>query len=207
MIELAPSFIVAPGIRRFDAGGWIRFEPDWLPRVEADALFEWLLTNADWGRAALRLFGREVFEPRLSTWFGDRAYTYSGRTLEAAPWPEPVALLRQRVEASTREPFNSVLVNRYRSGRDSMGFHADAEPELGRNPVVASVSLGSTRRFVVQPKAKSRAREAVSYFLPHGSLLVMGGSLQHHYRHAVPKTSKPVGERVNLTFRQVGPKP
>jgi alkylated DNA repair dioxygenase AlkB len=194
-------------VRKFGAGGFIRFIPEWLPREEADALLAWLLASAEWDHAVLQLFGREVHEPRLSTWFADRAYTYSGRTLSERAWPEPVAALRRRIEKAAREPFNSVLVNRYRSGRDSMGFHADAEPELGRNPVVASLSLGAARRFIVQPKAKSRAREAASYVLEHGSLLIMGGDLQHHYRHAVPKTSKAVGERVNLTFRQVGPKP
>lgn len=117
----------------------------------------------------------------------------------AAGWPPTVAEIRARVERTTGAPFNGVLLNRYRDGRDSMGRHADAEPELGRNPLVASLSLGAPRAFVLRHRATGDRRELE---LAHGSLLLMGGTLQHHWTHELPKTSAEAGERINLTFRQ-----
>jgi alkylated DNA repair dioxygenase AlkB len=197
----------APGsaLQALEPDSWIRFLPGWLSASAADDLHQWLLSNVHWSQATLKLFGKCVRDPRLSAWFSDRDYTYSGRTLRATPWPEPLAELRRRVEHGVAHAFNSVLLNRYRDGNDGMGFHADAEPELGRNPVIASVSLGSPRRFVVTPKLPSQTRRSLHYDLGHGSLLVMGGSLQHHYRHALPKRPGQVGERLNLTFRWIQP--
>lgn len=185
----------------------VDYDAHWLTKAEADRIFETLLEETPWRQGSLTLFGRTVLEPRLTAWFGDRDYTYSGRTLRACPWPDTVRLLRDRVMASTGANFNSVLLNRYRDGKDSMGLHSDDEPELGSNPVIASVSLGAARRFLVEPKRprgepkpRSAGRE---WSLEHGSLLVMGGRCQHDFKHGVPKAAAVSGERINLTFRLI----
>lgn len=165
-------------------------------------MFETLRETLAWQQGSVRFFGREVPEPRLTAWFGDRAYTYSGRTLPVTSWPDVLRDLRARVEHAAGQPLNTILLNRYRDGRDSMGFHSDDEPELGPEPVVASVSLGATRRFVLKPKSRT-AGNSVELELEHGSLLVMGGTCQRTFRHAVPKQRHVSGERISLTFRHV----
>lgn len=180
------------------AGADLHFDPTWLPADEADALLDVLRTGLPWENHAVRLFGREHPAPRLSCWIGDAAYRYSGVVRTPQAWTPPLAVLRDRLAIELGEQFNSVLANRYRDGRDAMGWHADDEPELG--PVIASVSLGATRRFLLRARTGD-ARRAVE--LTHGSLLVMAGATQAAYRHALPRTRRPVGERINLTFRQV----
>ena len=147
------------------------------------------------------LFGRRIKQPRLVAWAGDLEYRYSGQTLEARPWGSALATVRARVNEHTGVAFNHVLLNRYRDGNDSMGLHADDEPELGREPSVASVSLGATRRFVLVPRRGSSGRVEIP--LEHGSLLVMRGACQREYRHGIPKGPKAVAERVSLTFRML----
>jgi alkylated DNA repair dioxygenase AlkB len=181
----------------------VLFDPAWLDAGEADATLAALTVEVAWEQGAVRFFGESRLEPRLTAWYGDADYTYSGRTLRARPWPPLVAELRMRVEHAVGHAFNGVLLNRYRDGRDSMGFHADAEPELGRNPVVASLSLGVTRRFVLKPTRRAGAAGGMELALGHGSLLVMGGTCQHTFRHGVPREPAVVGERLNLTFRRV----
>jgi alkylated DNA repair dioxygenase AlkB len=121
----------------------------------------------------------------------------------AAPWPPSLAALRTRLARAPVAEFNAVLLNLYRHGNDSMGLHSDDEPELGTDPVIASVSLGAERRFVLVPKKKAARDRAVEVVLAHGSLLVMAGTCQHHYRHGLPKQPGAQGERINLTFRRV----
>lgn len=183
-------------------GGWLLDRPEFLDRAEADALFSWMLEQIPWQQGHVRLFGRSIPEPRLTAWFSDCDYTYSGRTLPRAELPALLAALRDRVAEVAGTPLDSVLLNRYRDGNDSVGFHADDEPELGENPCVASLSLGATRRFVLAPK-RQRSAPRVELRLGHGELLVMGGSCQHHYRHALPKQPSVAGERINLTFRRM----
>jgi alkylated DNA repair dioxygenase AlkB len=146
------------------------------------------------------MYGRRW--PRLTAYYGDAGvrYTYSGVTHPALPWPEYLLGVRRRIQEVAGSPFNSLLLNRYRDGRDSIGFHSDDEAELGPHPAVASVSLGATRRFVLR---HNRTRERVEYDLAHGSLLLMAGTTQEHWRHAVPKVKGPAGERINLTFRHI----
>jgi alkylated DNA repair dioxygenase AlkB len=185
----------------------------WLPPAQADALLADLLARVPWEVHRIRLFGRSVDSPRLSCWIGDpgAAYRYSGVLFEPHPWPPSLAALRAPLAAATGAAFDSVLANRYRDGRDAMGWHSDDEPELGPEPVIASLSLGATRRFVLTartPRGGAAAHvtedlERVALDLPHGSLLVMRGATQRNYRHALPRTAKPVGERVNLTFRHL----
>jgi alkylated DNA repair dioxygenase AlkB len=190
------------GETRLDLGGLVRYEPRWLTADEAGALMRALRAGVEWTQGAIALFGREVQEPRLTAWFGDADYTYSGRTMRAAPWPAPLASLHPRLERAAGARFNAVLLNLYRDGSDSMGLHSDDDPELGTDPVIASVSLGAERRFVLVPKKKAARDRAVEVTLAHGSLLVMAGSCQHHYRHGLPKQPG-AGERINLTFRRI----
>jgi len=183
------------------------FDPAWLPSDAADALFDALLAGVAWETHRIRLFGREVDSPRLSCWIGDpgASYVYSRTRFDPHPWPRVLADLRVRLERESGVPFNSVLVNRYRDGRDAMGWHSDDEPELGAQPVIASGSLGATGRFVLKHRRDPGHRLALD--LGHGSLLLMRGDTQSNYRHALPRTAKPVGERINLTFRRIfGPR-
>ncbi len=174
------------------------FEP-----AAADDLLAALRSLIDWQQEEILIFGERKRVPRLVAWHGDSgtAYTYSGTAHEPLPWMPELLRVRQRVEELTGYRYNSVLLNLYRDGRDGMGWHADDEPELGREPAIASVSLGATRRFKLRDR-RSRVA-ATTLDLAHGDLLLMAGATQHHYVHAVPKTARPVGERVNLTFRRV----
>ena len=187
-----------------DAEVW--YDPHFLPPTVAAAQLQALTQTLAWRQDAIRLFGRTVPQPRLTAWHGDPAahYRYSGLTLTPQPWTPPLLALRQQVEAATGARFNSVLLNLYRSGQDSMGWHADDEPELGAAPVIASLSLGATRRFRLRPRDPARTPHApVSLDLPAGSLLVMRGPTQRHWLHALPKTARSLAPRLNLTFRLV----
>jgi alkylated DNA repair dioxygenase AlkB len=181
----------------------LAFDGGFLAATEAAAAFAVLRTAIPWQQHRIRLFGRELAVPRLSCWIGDpdAHYRYSGSDFEPLPWPPALLPLRERVERACATAFNSVLANLYRDGRDAMGWHADDEPELGPAPVIASLSLGASRRFVLRHRRDPALRLALE--LPPGSLLVMRGATQANYRHALPRTAKAVGERINLTFRQV----
>lgn len=185
-------------------GADVRFDPAWLAEAEAGALFATLHDGLAWETHRVRLFGREIDCPRRSVWIGDAdaIYRYSGTRFAPRPWTPELGALASRLEEVIGAQFNSVLANLYRDGGDGMGWHSDDEPELGPRPVIASLSLGAARRFVF----KARAGDArLGLVMPHGSLLVMAGGTQRLYRHAVPRTARPVGPRINLTFRLVGP--
>ena len=184
-------------------GAELRFASDWLAAVEADALLISLREGIHWETHRIRLFGREVDSPRLSCWIGDEgaAYTYSGARFQPHPWPAALLTVRQRLTDELGCVFNSVLANRYRDGRDCMGWHSDNESELGPQPLIASLSLGATRRFVLKHRHDSSRKLELE--MPHGSLLVMGGDTQRNYKHALPRTARPLGERINLTFRRI----
>ena len=196
----------AGGARRIELadGELVYFAGAFAPRL-ADALFARLRREIDWRREEITLFGERHAVPRLVAWHGDpqAVYSYSGVEHRPLPWTAPLTEIRERVEARAGHRFNAVLLNLYRDGRDGMGWHADDEPELGPNPVIASVSLGATRRFRL--RHRRHRRETVAIDLEHGSLLVMQGATQHHWLHALPKVTRPVGERINLTFRWVRP--
>ena len=180
----------------------LRYAPEWLPVDLADELFATLRQSVPWETHRIRLFGRWVDSPRLSCWIGDAeaAYTYSGTRFEPHPWPAELQVLRCQLANELGCEFNSVLANRYRDGRDCMGWHSDNEASLGLKPTIASVSLGGTRRFVLKHR---QGTPKIELALPHGSLLLMAGETQTHYQHALPRTAKPVGERINLTFRRI----
>jgi alkylated DNA repair dioxygenase AlkB len=183
--------------------GEAHYLPDAFGAQEANDLFAQLREQVDWRQEEIVLFGQRRLVPRLVAWHGDAGavYSYSGVEHHPQPWTPPLLRIRERVEALSGHSFNSVLLNLYRDGRDGMGWHADDEPELGANPVIASVSLGATRRF--RMRHRKRRAETLGLDLEHGSLLVMYGATQHHWLHAVPKVTRPVGERINLTFRRV----
>jgi alkylated DNA repair dioxygenase AlkB len=188
-------------------GAYLELEPGWLdPEAAARALAQ-LSDEVPWEARAIRLFGREVMQPRLVSWHGEpeAEYTYSGVLHRPRPFTATLARLRERLCDELALPFNSVLCNLYRDGQDSMGMHSDAEPELGEQPVVASVSLGATRKFSLRHR-RGPARGKLDLPLPGGSLLVMRGTTQHVYRHGVPKVQQATGPRINLTFRVVRPR-
>jgi len=175
--------------------GAFHYMADFLEGSQADDLFGWLQREAPWREERIRLYGREVRVPRLVSWYGDAglSYRYSGNQHVATGWPEPVAVLRRRLAGFAGTSFNFVLLNRYRSGADYMGWHTDDEAEMGSQ--IASVSLGATRRFVLENA--NGGKDTIE--LAHGSLLTMSAKV----RHSLPRTSRQVGERVNLTFRRI----
>jgi alkylated DNA repair dioxygenase AlkB len=182
--------------------GRLHWWPDFIDVAEVVSLHAALVEEIPWEQHQVRIMGRLLDCPRLSCWIGDQgtAYVYSRVRFEPRPWTPTLALLRERVSAAAGARFNSVLANRYRDGRDAMGWHADDEPELGPEPVIASLSLGATRRFAMKHRVSGERR---NLDLTAGSLLLMAGATQRHWVHALPRTARPVGERVNLTFRVV----
>jgi len=184
----------------------VSHRPGWLASVHADALQVALRSGVAWEVHRIRMFGRWVDSPRLSCWIGDRQarYRYSGADFEPHPWLERLGPLRAQVEQACGVRFNSVLLNLYRDGGDSMGWHSDDEPELGPSPVIASVSLGAARRFLLR-RREEPSRKA-EYLLAHGDLLVMRGGTQRFYQHALPKMARVSSERINLTFRWIEPR-
>ena len=205
MSESGPPLAVATGLTveqlTFPDGEGALYRQVFAP-VENARLFATLHRETDWQQQVIVLYGRSIASPRLSAWHGDSdaVYRYSGLRLEPMPWTPTLLGMRERVEALAMTRFNSVLLNLYRDGQDSMGWHSDDEPELGRNPLIASVSLGATRRFLLQHK-KRRLR--LEWSLENGDTLVLGGTTQHCWRHHVPKTCQPLGPRINLTFRWI----
>ncbi|MDQ2696114.1 MAG: alpha-ketoglutarate-dependent dioxygenase AlkB [Pseudomonadota bacterium] len=169
-----------------------------------DAVMRHLIETVPWRSEKITLWGKTFLQPRLTSWHGEpgKNYTYSGIRLVPLPWTPVLLDIKRRVEAAAGETFNSVLLNYYRDHRDSMGFHSDDEPELGNRPVIASLSLGEERTFILKHKIR-RELQPVRLKLASGSLLVMKGETQRHWRHAITKETTPCGPRVNLTFRRI----
>jgi len=184
----------------------VRHLPGWLPAAAADTLLPSLQSELPWEVHRIRMFGRWVDSPRLSCWIGDpqALYRYSGAEFVPHPWPPRLQALREQLQGQGIGTFTSVLVNRYRSGGASMGWHSDDEPELGPSPLIASLSLGAARRFLLR-RREDTSRKA-EFLLAHGDLLLMGGSTQRCYQHALPKMARVQGERINLTFRWITPR-
>lgn len=171
-----------------------------------DELFERVRSEVEWREESIRLFGKTYLQPRLLAWYGDPgiAYRYSGIAHDPLPWTATLGELRERVQRLAHSPFNSVLANLYRNERDSMGLHADDEPELGAQPVIASLSLGEERVFRLRHRHRKDLKP-LRLPLPSGSLLVMRGDTQANWKHELPKQSRACGPRINLTFRAVRP--
>ena len=181
-------------------GVLLLFESVLLPE-KSTLTFTKLLTDIDWQTETLFLFGRHIQVPRLTACYGDAAYTYSGLRHKPKKWLPLLNELRDLVQHHTGEIFNSVLLNQYRRGSDSMSWHSDNEQELGQNPIIASLSFGGMRRFRLRNIAHKK--QTLSIDLWDASLLVMAGPLQHNWQHALPKTKKTVTPRINLTFRNI----
>lgn len=157
-----------------------------------------LISQLQWSQPSIKLYGKEVKIPRLTCWMGEGSYTYSGHKNIPVATPEIIAQIQGWVERKAGVKFNSVLANYYRDGSDSVAWHSDNEPELGSEPVIASLSFGASRAFGIKHKATG---ERETLILGHGDLVIMSGRSQLDYLHCVPKTTKKVGARVNLTFR------
>ena len=194
------------------------FVESFFKKEEADHLQKQLTENVDWQQGEITIFGKKVLEPRLTAWYGDqgKVYTYSGKTQIPLPWNEPLLSIKRRVEQLTTpsvfltkttentfkpQYFNTVLLNFYRNGNDSMGFHSDDEKELGLNPTIASIYFGESRRFIF--RRKDDKNEKFELLLTHGSVLIMSGEMQHYWQHAIPKEPKKTKPRINLTFRWI----
>lgn len=186
--------------------GCLRYFPQWLDAAEAAELFTQIKQQVEWEQSTLRLYGNNIKIPRLNAWYGDKhcSYAYSGSQLSLRPWLPVLDELRQRLQTLAQSSLNSVLVNLYRDGNDSVAWHSDDEPELGRNPLIASISLGVEREFHLRHRYKKTIKPQ-KLLLAHGSLLLMSGELQHHWQHQIPKVKGLAGERINLTFRHVIP--
>lgn len=195
--------MLQPG-RTVLTGADLEYLPGFLCPADADELLAALLADVPWQRPVVQIFGRTLRSPRLAAWYGDTGafYRYSGLVNEPLSWLASLAALRGRIEHRFGQPFNSVLLNLYRDGADSMGWHRDREPELGENPTIVSISLGGIRRFVLQ-HSRQTGMTRLELRPEHGSLLLMRGATQHFWRHCVPKTRKVVAPRVNLTFRRI----
>ncbi|NII12124.1 alpha-ketoglutarate-dependent dioxygenase AlkB [Oleiagrimonas sp. C23AA] len=193
--ELRPSL---PGAR-------LRLWPHWLAPAAASELQRTLTDTLPWSRHRVHVFGRWIDAPRLSCWVGDAdaVYSYSGARFEPVPWTSALAAVRDRVSQTCGEAFNSVLVNLYRDGEDAMGWHSDNERELGPEPVIASLSLGQPRSFRL--RARHDHTRKLELRLGEGALLCMAGATQRLYQHAVPRSRRDGGTRINLTFRRIQP--
>lgn len=180
----------------------LTYWPNFLDKSKADELYQ-TFCHLSWALEYYRMFGKIIPSPRLMAWYGDSNvdYQYSGIRHSPLPWTEELLFVKKLIEAKINHPFNAVLANLYRDGRDGMGWHADDEPELGKNPVIASISLGATRRFKF--RTLSQPRQMIDTTLSHGSLLVMHGQTQHFWQHAITKTKKTCLPRINLTFRYI----
>ena len=174
-----------------------------LPAADEE-LLRTLVGETPWRAEEIVVWGKRHLQPRLTAWYGDRGarYRYSGIDLLPLPWTTTLAEIRRAVEAASGTAFNSVLLNYYRDQRDSMGFHSDDEPELGRAPVIASLSLGATRSFILKHRRRKDV-EPVRLPLESGSLLIMKGETQLNWKHGIAKERRPCGARVNLTFRSI----
>jgi len=171
-----------------------------LPFSNAEALAR-LIDETPWRADTIVVFGKRYLQPRLTAWYGEASYSYSGLTLAPLPMTPLLSALRAAVEQATGHRFNSVLLNYYRNGEDSMGMHSDDEPELGPQPVIASLSFGASRNFILRHRS---SKHTLKLALDDGSLLLMAGSLQKHWLHGINKTKKAINPRVNLTFRYIG---
>jgi alkylated DNA repair dioxygenase AlkB len=179
------------------------YHPTFFDKSESDKIFKTLLEIIEWKQDKIMMYGKELLLPRLSAWYGDnnKPYTYSGITLNPFPWTDELFKIKERIEVEAKVKFSSVLLNRYRDGQDYVGWHTDAEKELGKNPVIGSVNFGATRKF--QLRRIDDHKEKFELELKHGTFLVMQGSTQHFWQHQVPKTASKIGERLNLTFRAI----
>lgn len=181
----------------------IIYFPSFLSQEEADSLFNELLESTPWQQDEITVYGKKHLQPRLTALYGNegKPYSYSNIIMQPHYWTLPLQKIKSLVESITGTNFTTVLLNYYRDGSDGNGWHADNEKELGINPIIASVSLGAHRNFQLRHNTDTAQRKNI--ILENGSLLLMKGAAQHFWKHQVPKTKKPIGPRINLTFRVI----
>jgi alkylated DNA repair dioxygenase AlkB len=179
----------------------LHYLPAYYDTATSDNFLATLLHETPWHQDEITMFGKRLKTPRLSAYYGDKSYAYSGIQLLPHPFTPLLNELKSTVEKLANSSFNAVLLNRYRDGKDSMGWHADDEAVLGQNPVIASVNFGASRRFMLRHKTERQLK--TEFNLGHGAILIMSGATQHHWQHQVPKTNQCFEERVNLTFRKI----
>jgi alkylated DNA repair dioxygenase AlkB len=181
----------------------IIYYPQLFDKEQADTIYYELLKEIAWQQDNITVYGKTHPQPRLTALYGNdgKPYSYSNITMQPKPWNSLLQKIKYYIEASTECQFTTVLLNQYRDGKDSNGWHADNEKELGTNPIIASLSLGAERVFQLKHNTISEAKKNI--ILEHGSLLLMKGSTQHFWKHQIPKTTKPIGNRINLTFRSI----
>ena len=181
----------------------IIYYPHFFDKKEADAIFAQLTNDIPWQQDDIRVFGKIHPQPRLTALFGNegKPYSYSNIKMQPHPWTLLLQKIKSHIESVSGTNFTTVLLNQYRNGKDSNGWHADNEKELGINPIIASVSFGAERVFQLKHNSISGLKQNI--LLEHGSLLVMKGTTQHYWKHQIPKTAKPIASRINLTFRVI----
>jgi alkylated DNA repair dioxygenase AlkB len=182
----------------------VYYLPEFPLAQTAEAVMKHLIDEIPWRAESIVVWGKTVLQPRLIAWYGDKGanYTYSGIHHDPLPWTDTLIDIKTRVEKVADTSFNSVLLNYYRHHRDSMGLHSDDEPELGHRPIIASLSLGEDRTFILRHKTR-RDLKTFRLKLASGSLLLMEGDTQHCWKHGIEKEKRPCGPRINLTFRRV----
>jgi alkylated DNA repair dioxygenase AlkB len=175
--------------------------PAFFDQVTADAIFIELKEKTPWQQDNITVFGKTHAQPRLTALYGNegKPYSYSNLKMQPHHWTLLLQKIKSHVENFSNNSFTTVLLNYYRNGSDSNGWHADNEKELGTNPVIASVSFGAERIFQLKHNTDKTLKRNI--LLEHGSLLLMKGTTQHFWKHQIPKTAKPIGPRINLTFR------
>ena len=181
----------------------LHYRPQFFSKPTADRLLQELMEKIEWTQNKIRFYGKESLVPRLEAWYGDpgKSYAYSGIQMTPKPWTKELVEIKEAIEKEAGVPFNSVLINYYRDGKDRVAWHSDDEKELGQNPIIGSVSLGAERKFKLRHKKYKENGLKTEIMLQHGSFLLMKGPTQHHWMHEIPRTAKPIGPRINLTFR------
>lgn len=181
----------------------VNFYRNFYDLRESDKIFQILRDEINWRQDKMKLYGKDIDLPRKTAWYGDqnKSYTFSGIHLNPEPWTPTLLQVKERIEKVSEVKFNSVLLNLYRHGNDGISWHTDVEPELGKNPVIGSVSFGGARRFMFRHRQNQTLKTEIE--LTHGSFLLMAGETQHFWQHQIPKTSKQVEPRINLTFRKI----
>jgi alkylated DNA repair dioxygenase AlkB len=180
----------------------LKYYPNFIPPAEAATIMQSLQQTLDWRQEQITLYGKTFEVPRLQAWYGDEnaRYQYSNLSMRPLPWDPLLIALKQRCESASNSRFNSVLANLYRHGQDGMGRHADNEPELGQQPVIASLSFGEVRNLDFY---HNHTKDKIRLPLENGSLLVISGDTQKYWQHGVAKTKKILAARINLTFRYI----
>ncbi|AFL84664.1 alkylated DNA repair protein [Belliella baltica DSM 15883] len=199
----SPLFPLEKPTQIIQSNGDVIYYPSIFSEEESNELMLSLIHNIEWKQEPIWLFGKKIMQPRLTALYGDQDvnYGYSGITMRPNPWNETLIFIKSKIENLLKSEFTHVLMNFYRDGQDSMGWHRDNEKNLGLNPIIASVSFGTSREF--QLRRYESKLEKKSVMLNHGSLLLMQGETQHYWEHQIPKRKKVNDPRINLTFRKI----